>query len=403
MPMSVAALIVAAGRGTRAAAPSKAGLINAAPAKQYALLGNRTVLARACDAFVGHPGIDMVQVVIHPDDTAAYTTATATLPQHKLRPPVLGGATRQTSVLAGLQALAATLNPPRLVLIHDAARPFVSSAVIDSVIGALLANVAAVSCVQVADTLKRASKNGLIEATVPRDNLWRAHTPQGFAFPMILAAHLAAEASGLPDFTDDASLAEWRGIPIKILPGDVRNIKLTTPEDFIMAEKLLETSSPPDVRVGHGFDVHKFTSGNHVWLCGVKIAHTHGVDAHSDGDVALHALTDALLGAIGDGDIGLHFKNTDPRWKGASSDQFLADAARRVAAQQGRITSVDVTILCEAPKIGPHRDAMRARIADILALTPNRVGVKATTTEQLGFAGRREGLAAMATATVVFP
>lgn len=397
--MTAAALIVAAGRGTRAASVSA----GTAPAKQYAMLANRSVLTRTCNAFLTHPRISQVLVAIHPDDQAAYEAAISELPREKLAPPVHGGATRQASVFAGLKTLAATKAPPRLILIHDAARPFVSAASIDAVISALGSSAAAISCVPLADTLKRADPTGHIEATVARDHLWRAQTPQGFILASILAAHAAAAASGLCHFTDDAALAEWCGIPVKIVPGDASNLKLTTPEDFAMAEKLLGVSSQPDVRVGHGFDVHKFTTGNYVWLCGIKVPHSHGVDAHSDGDVALHALTDALLGAIGDGDIGLHFKNTDPRWKGAASDQFLADAARRVAGQNGRITSVDVTILCEAPKVGPYRDAMRARIAEILALPPHRIGVKATTTEQLGFAGRREGLAAMATATVVFP
>ena len=396
----IAALIVAAGRGTRAAA----AISDAIPAKQYATIAGRTVLERTVAAFLTHPAVGSVTVVIHPADAEVYARALATHAKKPgLLPPVTGGVTRQKSVAAGLKSLAALPEPPGAVLIHDAARPFVTAGTIDRVLSALAANPGVVAAVQVADTLKRTDTSGTVIGTIDRANVWLAQTPQAFEFSAILAAHQAATAAGHTDFTDDAAVFEWHGQPVKIVPGDAINSKLTMPEDFVMAEKMFASAPMPDVRVGTGFDVHKFTAGNHVWLCGVNIPHNQGVEAHSDGDVGLHALTDALLGAIGDGDIGLHFKNTDPRWRGASSDQFLADAARRVAAANGRITSVDVTLLCEAPKIGPHRDAMRARVAEILQIDLSRVGIKATTTEQLGFAGRREGLAAMATATVVFP
>ena len=386
------ALIVAAGRGTRASASGTGP-------KQYAALCNSTVLAKSVAAFLSHPEIEHVLVVIHADDRALYDAAIASLgPQPKLLPPVVGGATRQQSVLAGLEAFSA--QGPSRVLIHDAARPFVSHDVIGRVSHALDDTTGAIAALPLADTLKRADRGERIAATVPRDGLWRAQTPQGFRFPDIHEAHRAAAAAGRLDFTDDAAVAEWRGLDVRLIIGDAANIKLTTAEDMRMATTT--TATPlPDIRTGQGFDVHRFMAGDHVMLCGVRVPHTQGVEAHSDGDVGLHALTDALLGAIADGDIGQHFKNTDPRWRGASSDQFLADAVRRVTARGGRITNVDVTVLCEAPKIAPHRDAMRARMAEILGLPIERVALKATTTEQMGFAGRREGLAAMAVATVV--
>jgi 2-C-methyl-D-erythritol 4-phosphate cytidylyltransferase / 2-C-methyl-D-erythritol 2,4-cyclodiphosphate synthase len=261
----------------------------------------------------------------------------------------------------------------------------------------------AIAALPLADTLKRADNTGVIAATVPRDNLWRAQTPQGFRFRDILTAHQAASEAGRTDFTDDAAVAEWHGLPVQLIMGDAAATKLTTPEDIDMAELQHGAKQAKEVRIGQGFDVHSFTTGDHVWLCGVKVPHSHGVEAHSDGDVALHALTDALLGAIADGDIGQHFKNTDPRWRGAASDQFLADAVRRVTALGGRVINADITVLSEAPKIAKYRDTMRARMAEILGISVTRVGLKATTTEQLGAIGRREGLAAMAVAMVELP
>ena len=387
-------LIVAAGRGARAAA---AGL----GPKQYARLGDRTVLAHALTPFLAHPAIDHVRVVIHPDDRAAYDEALGALAAHdKLLPPVDGGATRQQSVLAGLESFVPMA--PGRVLIHDAARPFLPAVVIDRVVARLALTAGAIAAVRLADTLKSANVDDTIAATIPRNDLWCAQTPQGFRFAELLAAHRAATAAQRFDFTDDAAVAEWHGLAVHLVEGDGANLKLTTAEDMRMAGDRIVGAAPPDIRTGQGFDVHRFTTGDHVWLCGVCIPHTHGVEAHSDGDVALHALTDALLGAIADGDIGLHFRNSDPRWRGASSDRFLADAVRRVAVRGGQILNVDVTVLCEAPKIATHRDAMRARLADILEVPLDRVGLKATTTEQLGFAGRGEGLAAMAIATIFF-
>lgn len=389
-----AALIVAAGRGVRATASAP----ERAP-KQYAHAGGATLLARAVDAFVHHPDIHMVRVVIHADDRDRYA-ASLPEPHAKLLPPCIGGPTRQASVLNGLEALAAQ-PPPDRVLIHDAARPFVDADTITRVVRALDTHKGAVAALPLADTLKRADASRLVAETVARTGLWRAQTPQGFRFSKILAAHRAAAAQGLGDFTDDAAVAEWHGLGVSLVAGSERNRKITTAEDLQMAQRA--SSGVGDVRTGTGFDVHRFAPGDAVWLCGVRIAHTHRLEGHSDADVGLHALTDALLGAIGDGDIGQHFPPSDERWRGAASHLFLADANRRVAALGGTISNVDVTLLCEAPKIAPHRDAMRRRIAEILGVEVARVGVKATTMEGLGFIGRGEGIAAMATATVLLP
>ena len=396
MPSSTAVLIVAAGRGTRASAAS------AAP-KQYVMLGERTVLAHAVERFLRHNRIGFIQMVIHRDDRAAYDDAVRRFgAEPRLLPPVFGGATRQQSAMAGLWAL--ENRAPHNVLIHDAARPFLSPDVIDRVLDRLAHARAAIVAIPVSDTLKRVGNDGVVIDTLARDGLWLAQTPQGFHFASILAAHSAAAAAGRHDFTDDAAVAEWHGLPVTMVMGDPANTKLTTAEEIRMAEaahSVRSGDSMPDIRTGQGFDVHRFCAGDHVWLCGVRIPHTHGVEAHSDGDVGLHALTDALLGAIADGDIGQHFKNSDPRWKDAASHLFLADAVSRVGTRDGRIANVDVTVICEAPKIATYRHTMRRRMAEILGIDIGRVGLKATTTEQLGFAGRKEGLAAMAIATVI--
>ncbi len=392
--MTIAAVILAAGRGSRAAA-------TAGVPKQYAHIGGETILARTVRAFAAHPQIDLVQVVIHPEDEEACAAAIGA-PGGKLLPPVHGGATRQASGLKGLETLCR--HAPHGVLIHDAARPFVSDAIVTSVIAALQKTVGAIPALAVTDTLKRANRDGTLAGTVERAGLWRAQTPQAFRFPEVLAAHRDAAAAGLDTFTDDAALAEWAGLSVSIVEGSDRNTKITTPEDLELADQTLRRGILPliDVRTGSGFDVHRFTDGDHVWLCGVRIPHTHKLEGHSDADVGLHALTDALLGAIGEGDIGQHFPPSDMQWKGAASHIFVADAVRRVRERGGRITNVDLTILCEAPRVGPHRDAMSAAIAGMLGIERARVNVKATTTEKLGFTGRREGIAAMATATVVF-
>ena len=395
MPI-IAALIVAAGRGTRA------GGADAGP-KQYAVVGGATVLEHTLAAFLAAPLVTLVQVVIHPDDRNRYDRTAAPFAAPALLAPVAGGASRQASVRAGLTALAA--HAPDLVLIHDAARPFVDRATIARVIAALDRHAGAIAAVPLADTLKRADGAGCIAETIERAGLWLAQTPQGFRFADIRRAHTHAAAHGRDDFTDDAALAEYAGLAVALVPGSAANCKLTTREDLAMAADRLHRTAiapVPDIRTGQGFDVHRFAPGDHVWLCGVRIAHDASLEGHSDADVGLHALTDALLGAIGDGDIGAHFANTDPAWRGAPSHLFLADALARVGRRGGRIANVDVTLLCEAPKIAPHRDAMRRRIAEILALDLGRVGVKATTTEGLGFTGRREGIAALAIATVVF-
>jgi 2-C-methyl-D-erythritol 4-phosphate cytidylyltransferase / 2-C-methyl-D-erythritol 2,4-cyclodiphosphate synthase len=401
--LTIAVVIVAAGRGTRAAG-SGGGL-----PKQYVRLAGEMVLTRTLRAFATHPaGCPLLQVVIGPDDQDLFEEATNTgFPTLLL--PVVGGATRQASVLAGLEALMP--HQPDLVLIHDAARPFVSAAVIDRVLAGLVRTPGAIAALPVADTLKRGNSNGEVSATIDRAGHWLAQTPQGFQFSAILTAHRQAQTATRQSFTDDAAIAEWAGLAVSLVQGSAQNVKLTTNEDMILAEQALaRLPSPsgsahglPDVRTGTGFDVHKFAPGDAVWLCGVKIPFTQKLDGHSDADVGLHALTDALLGALGDGDIGAHFPPSDMQWKGAASHLFLTHARSLVEARGGRISNVDVTIMCEAPKVGPYRDAMRAAIASILRIDVTRVGVKATTTEGLGFTGRREGIAAMASATLVLP
>jgi len=388
----IAALIVAAGRGTRAAATG-------AGPKQYAPIGGSPVLAHTIAAFADHPGVDEVKVVIHADDGALYAAAAGQA--KKLSRPATGGATRQASVLNGLESLAASA--PDLVLIHDAARPFVSATTISNVITVLKTERAALAALPVTDTLKRASDKGVVEDTIPRAGLWRAQTPQGFHFAPILDAHRKAATQGLDKFTDDAAIAEWAGFDVAIVEDESGNIKLTTVEDLQLADRQMTSQNAFEPRTGTGFDVHRFTEGDHVWLGGVKIPHTHKLEGHSDADVILHALTDALLGAIGDGDIGQHFPPSDPKWKGAASRLFLEDAARRVKERGGRIVNVDITVLAEAPRVGPHRPAMQALIGDVLGLTTDRVGIKATTTEGMGFTGRREGICAMASASVLLP
>jgi 2-C-methyl-D-erythritol 4-phosphate cytidylyltransferase/2-C-methyl-D-erythritol 2,4-cyclodiphosphate synthase len=303
-------------------------------------------------------------------------------------------------VHAGLEALAS--QKPDVVLIHDAARPFVSAALISRAIEAAGRTGAAIPAIPVADTIKLIGESGNVEATPERARLRIAQTPQAFRFDVILDAHRRAAREGRNDFTDDAALAEWAGLTVATFEGDAANMKLTTPEDFAREEARLGAALG-DIRTGSGYDVHAFGEGDHVMICGVRVPHTKGFLAHSDGDVGLHALVDAILGALADGDIGSHFPPTDPKWKGAASDQFLKYALERVAARGGRVAHLDVTLICERPKIGPLREAMRSRIAEITGLALSRVAVKATTSERLGFTGREEGIAAMATATVRLP
>jgi 2-C-methyl-D-erythritol 4-phosphate cytidylyltransferase / 2-C-methyl-D-erythritol 2,4-cyclodiphosphate synthase len=385
-PLPCIALIVAGGSGQR---------FGAERPKQYLDLLGKPILRRTVDAFLSHPRITGVQVVIDPAWRAQYDRAVAglTLPE-----PVTGGATRQDSVRNGLEALAALAAPPARVLIHDAARPLTDAATIGAVIDALDETPGAVAAVPVADTLKRGAR-GLVGATVDRDGLWRAQTPQGFRFADILSAHRAAAGLAL---TDDAAVAEQAGLPVRLIPATEDNFKVTTPDDLTRAARVL-MAGLGDIRTGTGFDVHRFTDGEFVTLCGLRVPHDQGLDGHSDADVGLHALTDAILGALAAGDIGSHFPPSDPRWRGADSARFLRHAADLVAERSGIIAHADVTIICERPKVGPHRAAMAARIADILGIAEDRVSVKATTTERLGFTGRGEGIAAQAVATIRLP
>ena len=363
--------------------------------KQYRQLGGRPVLQRTLEALCANAAIDTFLPVIHADDGKRYA-ALSGADVTRLLEPVIGGKTRQASVFAGLKAL--EKDAPDKVLIHDAARPFPTARLIGRVIDGLKECAAVIPALPVTETLKRADGNRIIE-TVDRSTLRLAQTPQGFDFASILAAHRAASQSGKSDFTDDASVAEWHGLDMLLVEGEQGNVKLTTPEDFAIAEKQI-ASSAGEIRIGQGYDVHGFTDGNHVTLCGVEISFDKSLQGHSDADVGLHALTDALLGAIGDGDIGTHFPQSDPNWRGAESVVFLKDAARRVGACGGKIVNVDVTLICEEPKIGPHREMMREAIASMLNIPLARVSVKATTTEGLGFTGRREGIAAMASVSV---
>jgi 2-C-methyl-D-erythritol 4-phosphate cytidylyltransferase / 2-C-methyl-D-erythritol 2,4-cyclodiphosphate synthase len=388
MPPRTAAIIVAAGRGLRAGPGGP---------KQFRSIGGRTVVAHALDAFCGHPGVTWVQPVCHADDSVPFAEATKGL---TYLPPVPGGATRQASVYAGLKALAKLA--PDVVLIHDAARPFVTAGVIDRAIAAAGRTGAAIPTVAVADTIKQVSAAGDVVGTPPRADLRIAQTPQTFLFDKILAAHERAARDGRDDFTDDAALAEWTGLTVATFEGDHLNMKLTTPEDFAREEARL-AASLGDVRVGTGFDVHAFGEGDHLMICGVRVPHSRGFLAHSDGDVGLHALVDAILGALADGDIGSHFPPSDDKWKGAESNRFLDYAVQRVRARGGFVANLEVTLICERPKIGPLRDQMRARIAEIANVPVSRVSVKATTTERLGFAGREEGIAATASATIRLP
>ena len=385
--MKTAALILAAGRGLRAPGPIP---------KQYAPLGVDSAVARTVAVMLQQPTIDLVQVVIAAADAALYAQAIRTA-DPRLLPAVAGGATRQQSALYGLIALEPLA--PNRVLIHDGARPYLTADLIGRVLAALSHSPAATAAVPLTDSLKRADAHGRVAASIDRAGLWRAQTPQGFAFSEILAAHRAAAAAGHAEMSDDAAVAEWAGLAVALVPGSEQNRKLTTAEDLAMANA--PSAALPEVRTGLGFDVHRFGAGDHVWLCGLAIPHTQGLEGHSDADVALHALTDALLGALAQGDIGQLFPDSDPRWKGAPSHLFVREAARRVRLSGAQVSNVDITVICEAPRIGPHREAMRERIAQILGIEIARVAVKATTTETLGFTGRREGIAALATATVV--
>jgi 2-C-methyl-D-erythritol 4-phosphate cytidylyltransferase/2-C-methyl-D-erythritol 2,4-cyclodiphosphate synthase len=389
MTARVAAVVVAGGRGYR---------VGGEVPKQYRDIAGEPVIRPALLAFLGHSRVGAVQPVIHPDDQEAFAAATAGL--KNLSAPVPGGVTRQASVRAGLEALQAAA--PDLVLIHDAARPFLSGDLISRAIAAAEQYGAAVPAVAITDTVKKIDEQDMVSETLDRGRLRTVQTPQAFSFGLIVDLHRRAAAAGREDFTDDAALAEWGGQRVRVFAGEVTNVKLTTQDDFARAEAR-RMAALSDVRTGNGFDVHAFGDGDHVMLAGIRIPNERGVTGHSDADVALHALVDAILGALAEGDIGVHFPPSDPQWRGASSDRFLAFACERVRARSGVIAHLDVTIVCETPRVGPHRDAMRARIAEIADVPIGRVAIKATTSEKMGFTGRGEGIVAMATATVRLP
>ncbi|KAA2238366.1 bifunctional 2-C-methyl-D-erythritol 4-phosphate cytidylyltransferase/2-C-methyl-D-erythritol 2,4-cyclodiphosphate synthase [Salinarimonas soli] len=389
--MQMCAVIVAAGRGQRA---------GGGVAKQYRPLDGRMILARTLDSFLEHPAIDHVVTVIHPDDLSLYEEAAAGCDAAKLHPPVMGAETRQGSVRAGVEAAAAL--GAGFVLVHDAARPFVSPALIARAAQAARQHGAAIPGVPVTDTIVPLA-DGRVAGALPRSGLRAVQTPQAFRTDLLASCHARAAAEGLPDFTDDGGLVRHYGHDVHVFEGEATNMKITEPGDIEAAERRLNPGRTLMTRVGSGFDVHAFGEGDHLWLGGVRVPFGRGLIGHSDADVALHALTDAILGALADGDIGTHFPPSDPQWKGASSDRFLAFAAERAWARGAEIGFLDLTIICEAPKVGPLREPIRARIAAICAVPVDRVSVKATTTERLGFTGRGEGIAAMASATLMVP
>ena len=391
-PKSIAVIIVAAGKGERAGTGG-----NPDP-KQYRLLAGEPVLSRTIRAFLATDAVTQIATVIHPDHAARYDQLA--LADARLLPPVHGALTRQGSVLAGLKALAPL--QPDLVLIQDAARPFATPALIERVIAALRQNDGALPTLPVTDTIKRSPDGTLVATTEDRRQLFAAQTPQGFRFGQIFSAHMRAETVRR-DFTDDAEIAEWAGLNVAMVEGERNNIKITHPEDFSRAERIIMADHGTETRIGTGYDVHPFAPGDSVWLCGVKIPHKAKLQGHSDADVALHALTDAILGAIGEGDIGTHFPPSDDQWKGAASTLFLAHAGELVARRKGRIVNLDVTIVAEAPRIAAHVPAMCAVIAETLGISADRVAVKATTNEKLGFIGREEGIVSMASASIELP
>lgn len=388
-------LLVAAGRGLRAGGGTP---------KQYRMLAGRMVLAWTIDAFASAmPGVEIV-CVIHPDDRALYdqTVSQSRAGGAVLLEPVAGGHSRQESVRLGLNFIHNINKDEKIVLIHDSVRLNISNTLISELVAQARLNGAAVPGFPIPDAIKQADRAGQISGSASRNGLYVVQTPQVFDLDLIHAAHEQAAKTGHYELDDDAAVAQLAGHAVQIVPGEVTNIKLTTAADFALAETLL-MNQLSDIRTGQGFDVHAFTDGDAVLLGGILIPHDRRLSGHSDADVVLHALTDAVLGAIADGDIGAHFPPSDPKWKGAPSDQFLRHASELVAGKRGIISHLDVTIIAEAPKIGPHREAMRAAIAEIAGISSDRVSVKATTTERLGFTGRREGIAAQAVATVRLP
>jgi 2-C-methyl-D-erythritol 4-phosphate cytidylyltransferase/2-C-methyl-D-erythritol 2,4-cyclodiphosphate synthase len=390
----VGLLVVAGGKGVR---------LGTDRPKQYLSCAGRPLIVHTLEALAASFRFSAVTVVIRAEDRALYDDAVAQLTARAaaaLGAPAIGGATRQQSVLSGLEALVAA--EPDIVLIHDAARPFPSVDLVGRAIEAAERHGAAAPGTAMSDTVKQVDGDGRVLATPSRSALRAVQTPQAFRFPLILAAHRSAAAAGIGDLTDDVAVAEWAGAPAYVFEGHPANVKVTTMQDLEAAEARL-TASLGETRVGQGFDVHAFAPGDHVWLCGVRVVHSAALSGHSDADVGLHALADALYGALAEGDIGQHFPPSDPQWKGTASKVFLAHATERVRARRGVIVHLDVTLVCEAPKIGPHREAMRACVAEIAGLDVGRVAVKATTSERLGFTGRGEGIACLATATVRLP
>lgn len=392
-----AIVVVAAGRGARAGA--------GAP-KQYRRFAGLPLLAHSLSALFRAAPEAPVFPVIHKDDLDHYRESLICLQAEAaagLKEPVFGGETRQESVRAGLEAISAAAAPsPEFVLIHDAARPFPSPALIVRALAAARAQGAAAPGVAVGDTIKEIDSQGRVIATPARTQLRAVQTPQAFRFDLILAAHRKAAFEGAAGLTDDAAVAEWAGHEVHIFDGEAGNMKITSVEDLQLAESRL-IKDLPDTRTGQGYDVHAFGPGDHVWLGGVKVAHDHGLIGHSDADVLSHAITDALLGALAEGDIGSHFPPSDPQWRGAASKIFLRHAADRVRARGGMIAHIDATLVCEKPKLSPHRDAIRASIATIVDIPIDRVALKATTSERLGFTGREEGMASLALATIRLP
>ncbi|WP_313618223.1 bifunctional 2-C-methyl-D-erythritol 4-phosphate cytidylyltransferase/2-C-methyl-D-erythritol 2,4-cyclodiphosphate synthase [Agrobacterium sp.] len=391
--MKTGVIIVAAGRGERAGSPEEGP-------KQYRLIGGKPVIEHTLGVFLSWQQAPLITIVVHPEDKDLIAPIVERLGAGQQIRCVLGGSTRQKSVLAGLQAFSD--DELTHVMIHDAVRPFIDHTLLERTSNALSQGaLCALPALAVTDTLKRGTADGHIAETVPRAGLYAAQTPQAFAYRAIRDAHEKAALSGRDDFTDDASIAEWAGLPVKLVEGLVDNVKLTLKRDITMADEKL-TQSMPDVRTGNGYDVHQLEPGEGVTLCGVFIPHDQKLKGHSDADVALHALTDALLATCGAGDIGDHFPPSDPQWKGAASRIFLEHAAKVVRGNGGTIMNADVSLIAEEPKIGPHRQAMREMLSEILEITLDRCSVKATTNEKIGFVGRKEGIAAIATATVVY-
>ncbi|MGA3303259.1 MAG: bifunctional 2-C-methyl-D-erythritol 4-phosphate cytidylyltransferase/2-C-methyl-D-erythritol 2,4-cyclodiphosphate synthase [Methylovirgula sp.] len=392
----MAILVVAAGRGSRAGPGIP---------KQYREIAGYPLLKHTLSALLKAAPKSRIITVIHPDDGDFYARAVAhfsSADRERLYPSAPGGETRQDSVRLGLEALARVPSPPEVVLIHDGARPFPTPSLIARATEAALTHGAAVPGLALVDTVKEVDATGRIVATPQRTSLRTVQTPQAFRFALILDAHRRAAKDGVTGLTDDAAIAEWAGHKVHVFEGEPENMKITSADDIALAEsKMLGTLQ--DIRMGQGFDVHAFGPGDHVWLGGVKIPHDQALLGHSDADVLSHAITDAILGAIADGDIGSHFPPSDPQWRGAASSIFLAAAAKHVRERGGMIAHIDATLICERPKIGPHRDAIRASLAKIVGMPIERIAIKATTSEHLGFTGRDEGMAAMAVVTVRLP